>query len=250
MDITLTNPTRTTTTERILYRFSRHWMLYFSLFYGIYIGMPFLAPLFMKLGWEPPARTIYTFYSILCHQMAQRSFFLFGTKGMYSLNEIQAVYPHNFNMLLLRRFRGTPELGWKVAWSDRMVSMYTSILFFAWIWYPLRRRVKLLPLWGLFLFILPMGVDGITHFISDFAGIGQGFRYTNGWLAVMTNNAFLPTFYAGDALGSFNFWVRLLSGSLFGLGIVWFAFPYLEEAATDTVHALKSKFRQVGDEII
>ena len=243
MNSTLINPISITTTERILYRFSRHWMLYFSLFYGIYVGMPFLAPIFMKLGWEIPARAIHAFYSLLCHQMAQRSFFLFGTKGMYSLNEIQAVSPHNFDILILRRFTGTPELGWKVAWSDRMGSMYTSILFFAWIWYPLRRRVKLLPLWGFFLFILPMGVDGITHFISDFAGIGQGFRYTNEWLAVLTNNIFAPTFYAGDAIGSFNFWMRLLSGSLFDFGVVWFAFPYLEEATTDTVCALKSKFQ-------
>ncbi|MCF6278304.1 MAG: DUF2085 domain-containing protein, partial [Anaerolineales bacterium] len=182
-------PVRTpaTTAEKISYYLSRHWILVFSLLYGSYVGMPFVAPIFMRIGWEAPARGIYAFYSLLCHQMAQRSFFLFGTRGMYSLKEIQAVYPHNFNMLLLRRFIGTTEMGWKVAWSDRMVSMYTSILFFAWIWYPLRRRIKLLPIWGLFLFILPMAVDGTTHFVSDFAGIGQGFRYTNEWLAVLTN---------------------------------------------------------------
>jgi uncharacterized membrane protein len=222
-------------------------MLIFSLFYGLYVGLPFLAPILMKIGWESPARIIYTFYSLLCHQMAQRSFFLFGTKTMYSMSEIQAVWPHNFDIFLLRRFIGTSELGWKVAWSDRMVSMYTSILLFGWIWYPLRRRVKLLPLWGFFLIILPMALDGISHVISDFAGIGQGFRYPNEWLAILTDNTFALSFYAGDALGSFNFWMRLLSGSLFGLGFVWLGFPYLDEATTETMNALKPKFQHTGD---
>jgi hypothetical protein len=66
--------------------------------------------------------------------------------------------------------------------------------------------------------------------VSDLAGIGQGFRDSNAWLAAITNQAFAPSFYAGDALGSFNAWMRLLTGILFGLGVVWFGFPYLDEA--------------------
>ena len=67
--------------------------------------------------------------------------------------------------------------------------------------------------------------------MSDLAGIGQGFRDTNAWLAALTGNAFAPGFYTGDALGSFNSWMRLLTGVLFGLGIVWYGFPYIEETA-------------------
>ena len=62
---------------------------------------------------------------------------------------------------------------------------------------------------------------------SDLAGIGQGFRDTNQWLAILTNNSFPATFYAGDALGSFNSIMRFLSGLLAGLGLVWLAFPYV-----------------------
>jgi hypothetical protein len=41
----------------------------------------------------------------------------------------------------------------------------------------------------------------------------------------------LPTtFYAGDAWGSFNSIMRLLTGIFFGTGIVWSGFPYLEDA--------------------
>lgn len=132
--------------------------------------------------------------------------------------------------LILRQFIGNAQMGWKVAWSDRMVSMYTSLLPFAWMWWLLRRRIKPLPWSGFALCLLPMAVDGGTHFVSDFAGIGAGFRYTNAWLAALTQNAFPATFYAGDALGSFNSWMRLLTGVFFGARVVWFGFAYLQEA--------------------
>ncbi|MCX6078153.1 MAG: DUF2085 domain-containing protein [Chloroflexi bacterium] len=95
---------------------------------------------------------------------------------------------------------------------------------------PLRRKLPTLPLWGLAIFLLPMALDGTTHFVSDIAGIGQGFRDTNLWMGILTNHAFSPSFYAGDAWGSFNSLMRLLTGILFGLGIVWFGFPYLDDS--------------------
>lgn len=110
------------------------------------------------------------------------------------------------------------------------------------MWYPLRRKLKPLPWWGFLLFLVPMGIDGVTHMISDFYGIGQGFRYHNAWLAKLTNNSFAPTFYAGDALGSFNSWMRLITGLLFGVGIVWFGFPYLEKVFQETAQTLVTKF--------
>lgn len=74
-----------------------------------------------------------------------------------------------------------------------------------------------------------MAIDGGSHYISDIiGGIGGGFRDSNLWLAALTGNAFTATFYAGDALGSFNSVMRLITGILFGLGIVWFFFPRLQ----------------------
>jgi uncharacterized membrane protein len=137
------------------------------------------------------------------------------------------------NQLLLRKFTGTAVMGWKVAWSDRMISFYNGVWFFALVWYPFRRRIKNLPLWGLILFLLPMVLDGGTHFISDLAGIGLGFRDSNLWLANLTHFAFSANFYAGDALGSFNSWMRIITGLLAGLGLVWFAFPYLDTAFSE-----------------
>ncbi len=204
-------------------------MLVFSLVYGLYVGLPFAAPVFMHWGWEAPARWIYAAYALVCHQMPQRSFFLFGPKGMYSLPEIQAAWKATFNPLVLRQFVGNAAMGWKVAWSDRMVAMYTSLLLWAWLWWPLRKRLRPLRGWLFVALLTPLGVDGFTHLLSDaWRGVGRGFRYTNAWLAALTNHAFPATFYMGDALGSFNSWMRLVSGVLFGLAVVGWMFPMLD----------------------
>ena len=230
--------------NRWVYRISRYWLLIFSLIYGLFVGLPFLAPVMMHIGWQGVAKVIYFSYSWLCHQMPQRSFFLFGRQGMLSLNEIHTAWQVTSNPLILRQFIGNAALGWKVAWSDRMVSLYTSILFSSWLWWFFRKKVKPLTLWGFALFILPMAVDGVTHILADLAGIGQGFRYTNTWLAVLTKHTFAPSFYVGDAFGSFNSWMRLITGTLFGLGIVWLAFPLLEEFFTDMARNLEAKFQR------
>jgi len=204
----------------------------------------------MRLGWEGPARIIYLIYSFLCHQLPQRSFFLFGPKVMYSLPEIQAVWGATNDPLVLRQFIGTPAMGWKVAWSDRMVWMYTSVLVFGWVWWGIRRRVKPLPGWGFVLLLAPMGVDGFTHMVSDItAGIGRGFRYTNAWLAALTGHALPVSFYVGDAVGSFNFWMRLITGLLFGLGVVWWGFPYMDTAFREAAALLEHKFTRAALEL-
>jgi uncharacterized membrane protein len=240
---------RAITANRRVYWVTQNWLLLFSIGFGLFVGLPFLAPVFMQIGWDRAGKVIYFLYTFLCHQLPQRSLFLFGPKMMYSLGEIQMAWQETTNPLVLRQFIGNPEMGWKVAWSDRMVSMYTSILFFAWLWYPMRKSIRPLPWWGLVLLVIPMGIDGITHMISDFFGIGQGFRDSNDWLAVLTNNAFPASFYAGDALGSFNSWMRWITGILFGLGIVWFGFRFLDEVFINTAATIKSKFERAELEL-
>jgi len=181
----------------------------------------------MRIGWDEAGKAIYFIYSFFCHQLPERSFFLFGTKTMYSIPEIQSAWKNSINPIILRQFIGNESMGWKVAWSDRMIALYTSVWVFAALWFPFRRKVKLLPWWGFALLLLPMVIDGATHTISDFSGLGLGFRDTNQWLVILTNNSLVATFYAGDALGSFNSSMRFASGLLAGLGIVWLAFPYI-----------------------
>jgi uncharacterized membrane protein len=110
--------------------------------------------------------------------------------------------------------------------------MFASLWLFGLLWWPIRRKLRPLPLWGLGLFLLPMLLDGGSHFISDLAGIGQGFRDSNAWLAVITHHVLNSSFYVGDAWGSFNSLMRLLTGLWFGIGIVWYTYPYLDRAFT------------------
>jgi len=48
----------------------------YDMFLGFLIVLnvlPFLAPIFLNLGWKAPAKVIYTIYSFLCHQFSWRS---------------------------------------------------------------------------------------------------------------------------------------------------------------------------------
>jgi uncharacterized membrane protein len=155
---------------------------------------------------------------------------LLGEKTMYTLSEIQSVWQDTINPMLLRQFIGNTDMGWKIAWSDRMISFYTSIWIFALAWSPFRKKIKPLSLLGFVLLLLPIALDGGTHMLSDLAGIGQGFRDSNQWLTLLTNHSLPVSFYAGDAFGSFNSLMRLITGLLAGLGVVWLAFPSLEES--------------------
>ncbi len=206
---------------------SRNWFPIFLIVYGLWVFVPFLAPVFMQLGWTGAGKAIYFIYSFFCHQLPERSFFLFGEKTMYSLSEVQAAWQDTINPMILRQFIGNESMGWKVAWSDRMISFYTSVWLFAALWYPFRRKIKTISWLGFILLLLPLIIDGSTHMLSDFSGIGQGFRDNNQWLADWTRYALPMTLYAGDALGSFNSIMRFITGLLAGLGIVWLAFPYI-----------------------
>lgn len=211
---------------------ARNWFAVFAVAYGTFVLLPLLAPVFMKVGFNQLGSAIYWMYSFVCHQLPQRSWFLFGAQPSYPLAAIQAAWQNTTDATILRQFVGNAEMGWKVAWSDRVFSMYTGVWLFALIGYPLRRKIRGLPLWGFTLLALPMFVDGVSHMISDLAGLGQGFRDQNIWLMQLTQNAFPQSFYAGDMLGSFNSWMRLISGALFALGVIWFAIPKAVETAS------------------
>ena len=232
--------------NRVVLGTGRHWLFIFIVICGLYAGLPWLAPVFMKIGWTDAGRAIYTIYATQCQQLPERSYFLFGGKSMYSLAEIQAVWQNTNNPHILREFNGNPQMGWKVAWSDRMVSLYTAIFIGGLLYGLVRKQLKPLPIWIFALFTLPMLIDVGTHMASDMAGIGNGFRDSNVWLTALTGNSFPTWFYAGDSLGSFNSWMRLITGVLFGIGSVWLVYPYIEQALAKIVHRIEAKFRKAG----
>lgn len=194
--------------------------------------MPFLAPAAYHWGYPLVGRAIHLLYTPFCHQLPQRSWFFFGPKLTYTLAEIANVAGTD-EAAQLRFFFGSPELGWKMAWSDRMVSFYFMVPVFGLLYAGLRCvgiSIRPTSFRTLLLLLLPMILDGLTHMISDTIwGIsGGGFRDNNGWLALLTANR-LSGFYVGDHFGTFNWWMRLLSGLLAAFGLAFFLFPRLDD---------------------
>lgn len=221
--------------DRFAWWFSKHWLAVFIAIYGAWVWAPFLAPVLMQMGATKPAENVYSFYSLFCHQLPQRSLFAFGSEPMYSLEEIKAVWDQD-GFLGLRQFNGNATMGWKIAWSDRMISFYGSMWLGALIFIFTRKTGwRLAPVWWLALGILPVAIDGTTHMLNDaLAGTsGLGFRDSNAWLAFLTGNLLPRSFYAGDALGSFNSWMRWITGITFGITTVLFLFPYIETGMLD-----------------
>lgn len=208
-----------------------HWLLTANALLGLWNLLPWLAPVFMQRGWSALARPIYGLYVLFCHQLPQRSWFLFGEQFSYTRAEIllamngstEAVIP-----LTMRAFIGTADMGWKVAWSDRMISFYGGWLLVGLAYALFRERWPRIGWQLALLLLLPLALDGVTHMVSDLGGLREGFRESNAWLAALTGNAFAPEFYDGDQWGSFNSIARMITGLLGALGLIGWAFPYID----------------------
>ena len=215
------------TLNRVAAWFMQHWLLVLNVLMGFYVLTPFAAPILMEDGLSRQAHLIYLIYSTQCHQLPERSYFLFGQNATYSIGDINAARGSS-DPLTLRQFIGNAEMGYKVAWSDRMISLYTSIWFGGLLYALLRRRLTPLPLRLLVVLLIPIVLDGGSHFIADLQGIGQGFRDTNTWLRAFTGGIFPTSFYAGDGLGSFNSLMRMWTGALSGIALAWTIFPRID----------------------
>lgn len=202
---------------------ARHWLGILNSIVGLYVIGALLAPVLMNLGLNGPANTLYSLYGYTCHQLPQRSYFLFGSKLMYPLDRILESWPGATSFFEQREVLGDPIFGYKVALGNRCSAIYPTIVVLGRLFSLSRRRIRPISLRIFFALSLPMALDGGSHIISEVTRLG--FRDSNEWLRQLTQGAFSATFYAGDALGSFNWLMRTVTGALFGLAVVWFAYP-------------------------
>ncbi len=193
--------------NRLIRWVARHWLFLFNLAWAVYVFTPFLAPIFMRLGWQLPAHAIYTIYSSLCHQLPDHSYFLFGPTYAPSTEAIAAAgFPTDVGLFLFRRMIGSSEFGYKVALCQRDVAIYGAVLLAGLLYGLLRTHMQIrsLRLWVYGLLVMPMAVDGVTQLL--------------GW---------------HDS----NWWLRTITGMLFGLASVWLAYPYVEQAMGEVITA-------------
>jgi len=243
--------------DRAVYWFSRHWLAVFNVLVLIYVGMPILAPVLMNAGAEGPARVIYTVYKPMCHQMTQRSFFLFGEQVAYpreiagtDLQPIEAYVddiPEFENVptddwpaffAAARRFVGNEQMGYKMALCERDIGIYGFVLIGGLIFGLVRYRFKVRPL-PLILFIIiglgPIAVDGFSQLFSYWATPLDGSE-ASGILASVQN--LLP-------LRESTPFLRTMTGALFGFTLVWMIYPQVEKGMARTRRDLAEKLSKV-----
>jgi uncharacterized membrane protein len=213
--------------DRFVYWFSHHYLGLFNLILFLYVGLPFAAPLLMKEGAVGPARAIYTIYSPLCHQLAFRSWFLFGEQAYYprSLANISGVTSYEAMMGLslstdektdtfifdARNFVGNDQVGYKVALCERDVAMYGALMLFGLIFALSGKKLKSVK-WYLWLAIgmVPIALDGFSQLPSLLVGLPE-----------IINRESTP-------------FLRTLTGALFGLMTAWYLYPLIEASMKET----------------
>lgn len=107
-----------------------HWLHTVLFISTIFYLLPVIAPITMHWGWYGVGNTVYDVYGLFCHQMAHRSYFFFSEQVTYKPEELPIELGGHMptDTLALRAFRGADSFGWKVAWSDRMISIYGALL--------------------------------------------------------------------------------------------------------------------------
>ena len=193
--------------DKAIFKLAKHWLVLANLFWGLYVGLPFLAPVLMDAGMTVPAKAIYTIYRPACHQRPERSYFYGGPQAIYSIEELEAA---GLDTNPFAREIGNEQLGWKVAFCERDVAIYGSIFLMGLVYALFRKRLRARRMRVLHfaLFLVPMAIDGVLQLFSF---------YESTWL------------------------MRSLTGAIFGIGAVLFAYPYVDEGFADVRRTINSK---------
>ncbi|MBS1252813.1 MAG: hypothetical protein MAG451_01855 [Anaerolineales bacterium] len=199
--------------DRVVLFVAEHWLLLVNLTVFIFVGLPILAPILAEAGLERPALWIYSAYRVTCHQLPHRSYFFGGREFDYSVAQIRAVTGVDNVLFLMHRPLVNSVLGSQTALCHRDIGIYVSVLLAGLVFGALRDRVKPLPFKAFVLFLVPIGVDGLTQLLGGIVPFLPAREST--WL------------------------LRTVTGAFFGIGGVWLAYPYIEEGMRDIRQSLR-----------
>lgn len=228
-----------TKSDRFSYWMSHHYLAFFNVLIAIYLGLAFLAPVMQKIGAKGPANVLYTGYSFVCHQLAYRSWFLFGEQPAYPTAAAGIKGWKTYEMMTgldpitatglwdARQFRGNEVMGYKVALCERDVAIYAALLLFGLVFILLRAKfpnVKPIPWYIWIIFgLIPIGLDGGTQLISQF------FPQVNKLIPYRESTPLL----------------RTLTGALFGIFTAWFGYPQIEQSMSETRVYMERRLAQL-----
>ena len=120
--------------DRGVLAIARHWLLTVNIFGGLFALLPLLGPWLRSQGFDLPADVIYFAFGLTCHQMPERSFYIFGHK-MCLCQRCMAIYGTIFALgLLYGLMRGQVRpLRWRwmfVLWVPMALDGFTQL--FGW----------------------------------------------------------------------------------------------------------------------
>jgi uncharacterized membrane protein len=208
---------------------SRHYLAVFNIFIASYVLIPFVAPILMRAGMATPARWIYRAYSVVCHELAFRSWFLFGEQAVYPRESagIEGLIPYSEatgldenDLWAARDFLGNDAIGYKVALCERDIAIYGGILLFGLVFAVAGRRIKPIHwVWWILFGLIPIGLDGLSQLVSQPP------------MNLIPYRESTPLF-------------RSLTGFLFGFMTAWFGYPYVEETMCENRKILEEKYQR------
>jgi uncharacterized membrane protein len=208
--------------DRMAILIAKHWLALINSVLLVFSGLPVLAPILMYYGYTGPAQIIYTGYRFTCHELAYRTFFFFGPQAAYPLDQLSATFnTPGEDLTFWSGFLGNAQLGYKMAWCERDAAIYASLLLAGLIFGLVRSRLPRLN-WRIYLLMLvPMAIDGF-------------------WQLFTSPIYVLPFLPAHES----TWWLRVITGVLFGLGSAWLIYPYVEEAMRDVHVQARTQFER------
>lgn len=165
--------------DRHIYRFARHWLLAFNVVAFILASMPVIIPFIASQGFESAAAWLYTTFGLICHQMPERSFTLFGEQ---------------------------------MALCHRMSTIYVTSFIGGITYAFVRDRLPPLSFRMLILLSTPMAIDGFTQLFGLRESVWE---------------------------------LRMITGSLFAIGAMWFALPRLEHGFGEIKTVVETRFKRL-----
>ncbi|MEP6774903.1 MAG: DUF2085 domain-containing protein [Chloroflexota bacterium] len=182
--------------ERAARWIGTRWVRLATIGLGIFVILPWLAPLFAAAGWWALADPIYTVYAFQCHQLPERSAHICG----YEVGQCwrcNALYGGTFIFALLYgRARSTNSK--RLQWLTKPLSPWLYVLL-----------------------LLPIAIDGLTHMF--------------GWRDTIdpSTPATFGSFLVGSQEFSLNWILRILTGLIAAVATVAFGFPRMQKAMDD-----------------
>jgi uncharacterized membrane protein len=183
---------------RIMRSLGKHWLLLANVVMLLYIGLPLLAPLLAHGGEAQWAARIHTLFSPFCHQLPERSFFLYGPQSTYSRDELLTLVGDPLSL----RYAGSAIVGYKMAICQRCAAIYSAWLLLGVFFTFTRLHIRPLRPRSFALLLVPIAVDGVGQLVG---------AWTSTWQS------------------------RIATGALFALAIVWLTYPYIEQGMREMV---------------